>query len=202
VKIEYLTPISQTNIFIGDKMQSKNGLPPIPKIFIDEFNNLINRLPLENRSKYSKLREIYSFIDNFNAKYVFTTLKPSCVKGCAACCSIDVTIHDIEAQYIEKNTGIKMLSKSPSLSIIHDTACPFLEDDKCSIYEHRPFVCRVYHVLSPSELCYTGADVAMYGAAPLFGNDIFKNMFLYINLELASTPKAIRDIRDFFGMSL
>ncbi len=31
--------------------------------------------------------------------------------------------------------------------------CPFLEDDTCSIYEERPFVCRQYLVTSPVELC-------------------------------------------------
>jgi Fe-S-cluster containining protein len=32
-------------------------------------------------------------------------------------------------------------------------ACPFLEDDCCSIYKDRPFVCRQYLVTSPAELC-------------------------------------------------
>jgi hypothetical protein len=31
--------------------------------------------------------------------------------------------------------------------------CPFLEDDACSIYPDRPFVCRQYLVTSPAELC-------------------------------------------------
>ncbi len=31
--------------------------------------------------------------------------------------------------------------------------CPFLEDDACSIYAERPFVCRQYLVTSPAELC-------------------------------------------------
>jgi Fe-S-cluster containining protein len=31
--------------------------------------------------------------------------------------------------------------------------CPFLENDACGIYEHRPLVCRQYLVTSPAELC-------------------------------------------------
>lgn len=31
--------------------------------------------------------------------------------------------------------------------------CPFLEDDACSIHPVRPFACREYNVISPSELC-------------------------------------------------
>lgn len=32
-------------------------------------------------------------------------------------------------------------------------ACPFLEDESCSIYAERPMVCRVHHVTSPAENC-------------------------------------------------
>jgi Fe-S-cluster containining protein len=32
-------------------------------------------------------------------------------------------------------------------------ACPFLENESCSIYERRPAVCREYHVVSPAEHC-------------------------------------------------
>ena len=31
--------------------------------------------------------------------------------------------------------------------------CPFLEEEACSIYPHRPFVCRQYLVTSPAALC-------------------------------------------------
>jgi Fe-S-cluster containining protein len=32
-------------------------------------------------------------------------------------------------------------------------ACPFLEDESCSIYEHRPMRCREYLVTSPADNC-------------------------------------------------
>ena len=32
-------------------------------------------------------------------------------------------------------------------------ACPFLEDESCSIYEERPLTCREYVVVSPAEHC-------------------------------------------------
>jgi Fe-S-cluster containining protein len=34
-------------------------------------------------------------------------------------------------------------------------ACPFLENEACSIYEQRPMVCREYHVVTPKEYCAT-----------------------------------------------
>ena len=36
--------------------------------------------------------------------------------------------------------------------------CPFLEDDACSIYRDRPFVCRQYLVTSPADLCQDPFD--------------------------------------------
>lgn len=39
--------------------------------------------------------------------------------------------------------------------------CPFLEDDSCSIYADRPFVCRQYLVRSDPELCSRPLDTAI-----------------------------------------
>ena len=36
-----------------------------------------------------------------------------------------------------------------------DIACPFLVDESCSIYEHRPLICREYAVTSPPVECGT-----------------------------------------------
>jgi hypothetical protein len=35
----------------------------------------------------------------------------------------------------------------------HGVPCPFLEEERCSIYEHRPMRCREYLVTSPAENC-------------------------------------------------
>jgi Fe-S-cluster containining protein len=37
-------------------------------------------------------------------------------------------------------------------------ACPFLVDESCSIYAHRPLICREYLVTSPAELCFEAAS--------------------------------------------
>ncbi len=50
--------------------------------------------------------------------------------------TIDATLADLGSRYFR--LGI---------------ACPFLEDESCGIYEHRPAVCRQYHVTSPAENC-------------------------------------------------
>jgi Fe-S-cluster containining protein len=43
-------------------------------------------------------------------------------------------------------------------------ACPFLEDESCSIHAERPLVCREYLVTSPAELC---AGPAQEGVTPV-----------------------------------
>ena len=42
-------------------------------------------------------------------------------------------------------------------------ACPFLEDNACSIYEDRPFACREYLVTSPAEHCRDPFATAVEG---------------------------------------
>jgi Fe-S-cluster containining protein len=40
-------------------------------------------------------------------------------------------------------------------------ACPMLESNCCTLYEHRPIVCREFHVLSPKSQCgRAGGDVS------------------------------------------
>ena len=43
-------------------------------------------------------------------------------------------------------------------------ACPFLEEESCSIHADRPLVCREYLVTSPAELC---AGSAQEGVTPV-----------------------------------
>jgi Fe-S-cluster containining protein len=47
-------------------------------------------------------------------------------------------------------------------------ACPFLEDESCGIYEHRPAVCRQYHVTSPAADCSRLYEVAIDRLQPTF----------------------------------
>jgi Fe-S-cluster containining protein len=53
-------------------------------------------------------------------------------------------------------------------------ACPFLENESCSIYPDRPMICREYNVTSPPEHCRTFRDPAvrriplpLYSGGPL-----------------------------------
>ena len=47
-------------------------------------------------------------------------------------------------------------------------ACPFLEAESCGIYEHRPAVCREYHVTSPAENCSRLYEIEIDRLEPAF----------------------------------
>jgi hypothetical protein len=61
-----------------------------------------------------------------------------CKKGCSDCCVDDMTVFEIEANYIVKNCS-QVLQESP-----HPVgACAFLNAfGVCRIYAYRPYVCR------------------------------------------------------------
>jgi Fe-S-cluster containining protein len=68
-------------------------------------------------------------------------LDPAEPRGARALLAADVagrseTVHEVARRYFKQ--GI---------------ACPFLEDESCGVYEHRPLVCREYNVTSPAEQC-------------------------------------------------
>ena len=94
-------------------------------------------------SPRTKLPKLYALVDEFSA---IRDPHVSCKAGCSACCRrIPVEITDLEARHISQVTGIPMISLPPgrhtSMDFINQP-CTFLVNDRCSIYEHRPFHCR------------------------------------------------------------
>ena len=118
----------------------------------------------------------------------------SCRKGCGACCRQLVPIsrtegerllEDIKAlppnrqkrlrdRFTEAEAAIEAAGLTEragrsdrELSAAYfalGLACPFLEDESCSIHPIRPLVCREYLVTSPAELC---AGPAQEGVTPV-----------------------------------
>jgi len=118
----------------------------------------------------------------------------SCRKGCGACCRQLVPISRsegerlrdlIEAMPAERRAAVERRfadaagrieraglaspqgrsDREMSLGYFAlGIACPFLEDESCSIHAERPLVCREYLVTSPAELC---AGPAQEGVTPV-----------------------------------
>ncbi|MGI8787991.1 MAG: YkgJ family cysteine cluster protein [Pyrinomonadaceae bacterium] len=65
-------------------------------------------------------------------------------------------------------------------------ACPFLEDESCSIHETRPLVCREYLVTSPAENCQKpSADVIRRIKFPIKASDTVRKITNSENLNKA-----------------
>ena len=141
--------------------------------------------PLVNlEGLYAFMNEVYQIVNKFTP----------CKKGCHYCCFYEISISELEIQFIEKH-GIKrsmnVLTASP-----HGAACPFLDRNRCSIYKHRPFVCRQHIMLDDSpKWCH-----------PRVCNDIRLAMFsfseinkVYENLMTESGLQRRHDIREIFA---
>ena len=90
----------------------------------------------------------------------------ACQEGCTFCCHYQVIMTPPEVLLIgshvkhgyrgrpkkdlfERIERYKALREGKSLdetaSVLHDTPCIFLKNDRCSIYKMRPLVCRAWH---------------------------------------------------------
>lgn len=92
------------------------------------------------RSKLPKLYLMMEEVGELRSPHV------SCKAGCSACCrTIPVEISDLEARHIAAATGKPMANLPPGrhtdLKGV-STPCPFLLENRCSIYEYRPYNCR------------------------------------------------------------
>ena len=84
----------------------------------------------------------------------------ACRQGCSHCCHIPVALTDVEARLIgerigrtpavpphaprgEAALGQAQVPGAPADDAGYTDPCPFLEQDVCSIYTHRPLACRV-----------------------------------------------------------
>ena len=118
----------------------------------------------------------------------------SCRKGCGACCRQLVPISRtegeallalIEAMPRDRRKAVRARFAAAEAAIAKagladrggrsdremsvayfalGVACPFLEEESCSIHPDRPLVCREYLVTSPAELC---AGPAQEGVTPV-----------------------------------
>lgn len=84
------------------------------------------------------------FFDKIHSKYS-TSMK--CSEGCSKCCFTDISVFEVEtlrikdwfgALSLENQNELKELWKTP----VEAQACTFLYNDRCSIYEARPVICR------------------------------------------------------------
>jgi Fe-S-cluster containining protein len=145
--------------------------------------------------------------------------EPSCHKcTAAACCrqAIYVTLFEVfplarhlvetgrdtpELRARLRDAGYRMETTPNAGWLDRYEACVFLENERCTVYEHRPVRCRSYWVFSPAEQCGppSGRDVAFAnytGATTValqFGRRLHKDLRLKetrMRILMATLPRA------------
>lgn len=110
-------------------------------------------MSFDNYEKYLEI--IMSYIDKRfeeQAEYI------CCSEGCAGCCKTDVrgiTYTDLEFEYL--TYGFEQLDENTKTKILENLekmfeeksqfSCPFLLNNRCSVYKYRSLICRTFGLL-------------------------------------------------------
>ena len=125
-----------------------------------------------------------------------------CAKGCSACCHNTAIISELDAMLIAQATGARLATpnrlfdaaageeaRREYASHYAGVACTFLKNDLCSIYAHRPVVCRVHHSLEGSAAgCANGRQPEAVDLTEIY----------LAELRMMGRMMAYADIREFF----
>lgn len=145
----------------------KNQQAIVWSIFRRDYNRL-SQLYESWKKIYGPKRAYKEAIELMDTQHaeMLNKEKSSCKMGCSACCHYHVDSQDIEVQIIlawckKHNVTIdkeylQEQSKWKTKDLFnHPThsACVFLKDRKCSIYDVRPLACRNYFVFSNPDYC-------------------------------------------------
>jgi len=80
----------------------------------------------------------------------------ACHAGCSHCCHMGTLIYAHEAERLAAVSGREMIPvrhrpRDQVIALVdnfHGRPCPFLRNNRCSVYNDRPFICRVHHSLN------------------------------------------------------
>jgi len=157
-------------------------------------------------SKFGNLRIIYNLADRA------TAATPNvCRKGCAWCCKIPVEIAPLEANYIAANSPYTIKRKLTKKAE-PNSYCPLMDNQtaECTVYDHRPFNCRVFATYDSPDYCRddkahwsTGGPSNHYANKSLLA---LAHKMLEIDTGMRTSPVTsvivegrIKDVREWFS---
>jgi|JI6StandDraft_1071083.scaffolds.fasta_scaffold95225_2 Fe-S-cluster containining protein len=150
-----------------------------------------------------KLMKLNDLADEISAALAKHT---PCHEGCSSCCKMVTMVYEHEAERLANASGWKMRRLPYSLPDVAlqkaqrhvGKKCPFLIDNRCSVYADRPIICRLHNSLHKDEsLCDVNAPLLQRIARPFFDPDYVE--MPYHRLNLAHRPKEPWGaIHDFF----
>ena len=138
----------------------------------------------------------------------------ACRDACDGCCYQPVSVTEPEAQLIARETGAPLHTPTEwsTLPVMKHAGqpCPFLQDARCTIYQHRPMVCRlIFNMDADALLCQMVPGAR--SQAPYADHGIYKELYIRAHLgkvksdeEMQAALKALRmaDLREFFPNGL
>jgi Fe-S-cluster containining protein len=131
-----------------------------------------------------------------------------CRAGCAHCCHMATMISQQEAELIARASGRPLATPPPEAFEAATTVeavkaeqrryegkpCPLLKDGQCSVYDSRPFACRIHYSLDRDNLlCRIMPEEIR---TPTMNTDRFSMLYWLAHGDPAAVQMA--DIRAFF----
>lgn len=168
--------------------RSKARLPRMNALARD-----VTSRPLPPPVKYARLWKIADELSAARAGH------EACRKHCNHCCHIPVPLTRSEARLIGSRIGrspaqISATQELPSVQPGYHNPCPFLTQGACSIYSHRPLVCRNHSNLDRDDLLCRLTDAPV--SVPYFRCESITDLELHIAAEAGEVEVA--DIRHWF----
>ncbi|MUK47549.1 YkgJ family cysteine cluster protein [Aliivibrio fischeri] len=162
----------------------------IPKSLLLKEDKIAKKQKKSKESNTAKIKQLFKLTDELTSKISSVT---SCKSGCGNCCRINVSITQVEAELISKETG-KDIKQHDFIvkSNFHGQDCSFLKDDKCSIYAYRPFVCRRQVSMLPDDY-WCHPDRSLDNHVPMLEfSELSKAYYVIANESI------VKDIRQWF----
>lgn len=195
VVVERLKTAGETSV-----NNAKRATERMSSIQFKDLSERVNRLIHSRDPRWIRLRALYEALAEITVNVA--PFAP-CRRGCSHCCYTGVRMHPAEARMIASDIGRAVVAKPKSRPTLwkpdaKESPCPFLVNDECSIYEHRPFACRAHYNMDvDSLLCELVAGVSV----PVFyWNNT--DWWLAYSIICGSRPghhmEPTADIRDYF----
>lgn len=182
----------ETVLLVQQQMDSESVQPKMkalleshPWMADDQIGQILGGIVRENASVKSRRRKVITI-----ANRVTAALEPyvACKPGCSDCCHMNTMIYEHEAIRLAEVTGRKMvrLPYRPLNQVAVDGAefngkpCTFLVENKCSVYEDRPLVCRTHHSLR-DDASQCDMNSANHLRPPMYDPDILEVPYMELN---------------------
>lgn len=166
---------------------------------LDEFQRQLDEAQTPKVPAAQKLIRIRHLASEFSGLFAAHT---ACASGCSHCCNIGTAVPRSEAKVIAK--AIKRPLSEPRVKYDIETSsqrqdyfgvpCTFLKGGRCSIYAHRPLVCRtLVNMDDVNTLCKLVPDMQV--PVPYLNTTNVQGYFAFLTFS-----EQFADIREWFPM--